>query len=638
MLRSRKKYYVCLLSMIGLCGCNSTEGERFNEQKDYYNFTSNTSTLNVYGASRTIENNNDVFRCPVISGMATETNLTVFQAKAHGALPHLTLKTIPGIRSDAQGGIGISIKDLPAGLLDIYEKCNSTSYERLMTSCPEDYKIVESCDDAKKSEDACRLIHKGTHRLVISAQINEDDNCLTEETDRSPYHTSISHLANACDAFSPINLLAAYRVMQPSDNCCQTSDFGTLDFCFKPCGCRTLSIAILPKDEWIEQTTDNSDTLKIGVFSNVEGNKKALENLLNSMTNKGIHVAISLGNLTKHGSKNEFIEMRDLIDAKFSIIDGTPQVTNACVQNENMICCEDGVRQFDNSICNAIIHKIAFHAGLGEAEYGGNGLEEFREQFGPSNMATTIGKVQLIMLDTADASFGNTQTEWLESVLTTSTHSTCNIPAPENEKWPTLAECRQILATNNNTKNPTCRECIKQEAYCIPPDAQRSDPSLGPENCVCVPATSQVCPHAQACETTDGTDAKCICTRDTDCGNGGTCIDGVCQPPIRLVFSYTPIFDEYGSRNNALSSKSEAAALMSVLTKSNVSAIFSGRVLDYGHFSMGGIPVYITGGGGAAMSSFASKKNHWLYIEIPRAYTRPNSDDISVQVIEFDID
>ena len=282
------------------------------------------------------------------------------------------------------------------------------------------------------------------------------------------------------------------------------------------------------------------------------------------------------------------------------------------------------------------MHKTAFHAGLGEDEYQGNGLAEFRELFGPSHMSTMVGKVQLIMLDTADASLGSSQIEWLESVLETVSNETCQIPAPEGTQWPSLAECRDILHLSGSSKNPTCRECIQQEAYCIPHNAERSNPALGPENCICVPATSQVCSHAQSCAKIDGTEASCICTRDNDCGDGGTCVDGVCKPPVRLVFSYTPIFDEFGSRNNALSSKSDAAALMSLFIKANVNAIFSGRVLDYGQFTMGGIPIYITGGGGAEMSSFASKKHHWLYLEIPNAYTQPDPNEISVQVIEWD--
>ena len=629
---------VCFGVCLWLWSCNSTDGNRFSEQEGYDLFASNSSTLKAFGASRIERESDRVFRCPSVSGMGSETSLTVFKAKAHGAMPHFTLDTIPGIRSDAQGGIGISLEGLPVGVLDIYEKCHASSYEKLTTACPPHYDIVETCSSAHLDKEECRLIHRGTHRLVVSAQVNNDESCLTEEMDRSPYPTSAPDVSKACDAFSPIEVLAAYRMTQPSDHCCNAEDSGTLDFCFKPCGCRTLSVGLEPKPEWLEETADaqDKDILRIGVFSNVEGNTEAFQQLLESMGQKNIDVAISLGNLTKNGSKDEFSQMRALIDEQFLWIDGTPKMTDACVEQQGNICCSED-RQFENNICNAIVRKVAFHASLGENEYKGGGLTEFFDRFGPSRMATTIGKVQLIMLDTADASFGEAQTQWLESVLSSTQTSTCQIPAPEGEQWPTLAECRGILGIgNSNTKKLTCRECIGQEAYCIPPDAERSNPDLGPENCVCVPLSSKVCPQAQTCARMDGTEADCICTRDEDCGYAGSCVEGKCHEPVRFVFSYTPIFDEFGSRNNALANKSEAAALMSLLTKARVNAVFSGRILDYAHFTMGKIPIYITGGGGADMASFARKKHHWLYIEVPKAYSRPDPNHISIQVVEFE--
>ena len=115
---------------------------------------------------------------------------------------------------------------------------------------------------------------------------------------------------------------------------------------------------------------------------------------------------------------------------------------------------------------------------------------------------------------------------------------------------------------------------------------------------------------------------------------GGTCEAGVCKPPLRLVFTYTPIYDKYGSRNNALSSE-DAASLLSLLIQSNVAAVFAGRAHEYAKYSKGGIPMYITGGGGAEMASFSDKGNHWLLVEIPKAYTNPDRQDVKVEVIEF---
>jgi hypothetical protein len=246
-----------------------------------------------------------------------------------------------------------------------------------------------------------------------------------------------------------------------------------------------------------------------------------------------------------------------------------------------------------------------------------------------------IGKIQLIVLDSAEATINSTQKSWLESQLQRPLTGVCNIPAPtRTDHWPTLRECHDILGASYS-ETVTCRECIGQEAYCIPPDAEHDNVVLGPENCICVPYTSKVCPGNLSCEVMDGTEHNCICTRDQDCGAGGTCEDGVCKEPIRLFFSYTPLFDGSGTRNNAFSSKKNAASLLSMLLKYNVKAIFAGRVLDYAAYTRGGMPMYITGGGGADMASFASKGRHWLRIDIPNAYTHPDPEKILVTVVEY---
>ncbi len=632
-----------LLSPLTLCSlgftlisCNSTDSERFNDQRESYIFDSTSTTLTAFGASKTDDDANSNFRCPSVSGMSGETSLTVFSAKANAPLPHFTLKTIPGIRSDAAGGIGISLSELPVGMLDIYQRCNSTTSEKYVTSCPLDYDIVDKCENTDQKE--CMLLYEGTHRLVISSVINDDDFCVTEESDRSPYATSVPPISYACDAFLPIPITAAYRGAAPINNCCAPNDQSTLDFCVKPCGCRELSIQIVPKQTKLDPAFDDNSyskempgNLRVAVFSNVEGHKDSFKKLLNSIKEHNVDLIINLGNLTESGKSSQFSTMRDIVRETLFTFDGTPE--SGCQENDGLMCCEtESSRSFTHT-CNAILQKIPFLSSLGEDEYEGTGVNDFQTLFGPSNMATTIGKVQFIMLDTADASMSSAERSWLESVLKFPEATECSIPAPQQfEAWPTLAECRAMAGFSKTT---TCRECIQTEAYCIPPGESNSYYSLGTENCICVPASSKICRHNQICASMDGTKSTCICTRDSDCGEGGTCVDGTCKPPIRLIFSYTPLFDEYGTRNNAFASKAEAASLLSLLIKSGINAIFSGRARDYSKFSMGGIPMYITGGGGAEMSSFSKHKHHWLLIDIPDAYTTPDADKMSVNVIEF---
>lgn len=699
---SRNTLAITLCAILSInTACNSSDGERFSTQEDAYTFESTSSKLIAYGASQIEDDSLDVFRCPAVSGMSGENNLTVFNAQANAPFPHFTLETIQGIRGDTDGAIGISLHNLQTTLFDLYERCNSTSYERLSTTC-EGGSVVEKCSDAPKEGKYCEQIYEGMYQLVISSEMLDDENCFSEEVDRSPYNSSVPYAAYACDAFSPIPLAAAFRgtpplrVLTTTDNngtpettmnaCCDLSDSGgSFDFCFKPCGCRKLTVKIVPKEETLaaasEKQKDDTlfdNTLRIAILSNVENHTDKFKSLLESvlakdvdnivsaikseddlehmfelMSERGVNVIISLGNLTENGSAKQFTAMNDIIKEEFIIRDGdlcfdeslfsglTQQEydeinTNCCSVVDNNVCCsENRTRVFDN-ICNAIFFKKSFLASLGEDEFEGSGLSEFTSLFGPSNSASTIGKVQLIVLDTADASLASGQRSWLQNVLDIPEHDKCNIPAPTLfDEWPTLAECRNILGRSAG-ENVTCRECIQNEAYCIPPDASRSNYELGPENCVCVPATSKICKSNFTCKDMNGTDSTCICTRDEDCGNGGTCgSDGMCIHPVRLVFSYTPLFDRYGSRGNAFSSKDNAAALLSTLLKANVSAIFSGRSHEYSSYSMGGIPMYITGGGGGKMASFSDKGNHWLYVEIPNAFTNPNPDDISVEVVEF---
>ena len=632
-------YPLALALLLPEICCNSTDNERFSGQLEYFIFGSTTSVLEAHGASKVSNTSTNAFRCPSISGMSSESDLTVFYASANAPTPSFSLTTVAGIRGDTSGGIGISLSNLPLGMLDIFERCNSTSYEKLMTACPSGYTLVDECSDVALGAKECRQVYSGTHQIVMYSTVVNSPDCISEETDRTPYGASITEMAYACDAFTPIPVPAAIRGSMPIHSCCDTAETNTFDFCLKPCGCRETTVELIPKAELIDNPDPDEintirDQVSIAVFSNVEGNKSAFRALLNSINENDIDVAISLGNLTGDGKAASFESFKQISVDAFNIIDGTinqsiPEIgINTTCKSENaQICCDDtipGVGRIFSNLCNALVFKTAFLNGLGESEYEGS-LSTYYENFGPSNLTTMLGKVQIIMLDTAEATINSAQKSWLEGEL----------PKPtEFEEWPLLSECHEILNIPY-TETVTCRECIGQEAFCIPPEAGRDEVYWGPENCICVPHTSTVCPGNLSCEAMDGMPHNCICTRDQDCGEGGTCIDGVCKDPLRLFFSYTPLFDVSGTRNNGFASKKTAASLLSMLLKYNVKAIFAGRVLDYAAYSRGGMPMYITGGGGADMASFASKGRHWLRIDIAHAYTNPTPEDIQVTVVEY---
>ena len=642
-------YPLALALLLPEICCNSTDNERFSGQLEYFIFGSTTSVLEAHGASKVSNTSTNAFRCPSISGMSSESDLTVFYASANAPTPSFSLTTVAGIRGDTSGGIGISLSNLPLGMLDIFERCNSTSYEKLMTACPSGYTLVDECSDVALGAKECRQVYSGTHQIVMYSTVVNSPDCISEETDRTPYGASITEMAYACDAFTPIPVPAAIRGSMPIHSCCDTAETNTFDFCLKPCGCRETTVELIPKAELIDNPDPDEintirDQVSIAVFSNVEGNKSAFRALLNSINENDIDVAISLGNLTGDGKAASFESFKQISVDAFNIIDGTinqsiPEIgINTTCKSENaQICCDDtipGVGRIFSNLCNALVFKTAFLNGLGESEYEGS-LSTYYENFGPSNLTTMLGKAQIIMLDTAEATINSAQKSWLEGELQRPAGGQCNIPKPtEFEEWPLLSECHEILNIPY-TETVTCRECIGQEAFCIPPEAGRDEVYWGPENCICVPHTSTVCPGNLSCEAMDGLPHNCICTRDQDCGEGGTCIDGVCKDPLRLFFSYTPLFDVSGTRNNGFASKKTAASLLSMLLKYNVKAIFAGRVLDYAAYSRGGMPMYITGGGGADMASFASKGRHWLRIDIAHAYTNPTPEDIQVTVVEY---
>ncbi len=637
-----RKWVMMFFAAAALCGCNSADGTRFSDQLDYYVLSSTAMTLTAFGASSPDDDMTQAFQCPAASGMSRESNITLFEVRANTLTPHFMLDTTQGIRSDTANAVGISISNIQMGMLDVFKRCQSTSSEQYVTYCPSStYTIVDSCDTAEDPATACEQVYEGTHRLVVSSVVDDSASCYSEENNRTAYNKSTAREAfYACDAFTPINLLGVYRGTSPSNNCCSEETPGpTLDFCFKPCGCRTLTVQMLPKTDRTDELpadvlTDPpqasaptaapplNSTLRIAVFSNVEGNTDTFTKILEDAKANNVNLAISLGNLTKSGKASQYEDMRSIADSILAPIDGS-----ACDTKDGSICCSNNEREI-SYLCNARVNGIPLIAGLGESEVDGSGLSTYRKLFGVSNMATVIGKVELLMIDTADATLSSAEKKWIKEIFKAQEEQTCSIDAPTRlTSWPMLSAC-----TSSSVSTPSCRSCIGEEAYCIPPDNTLSDTFKGPQNCICVPLKSNICRQNQKCPVYDGTKQTCVCTRDQDCGTGGTCIDGTCKQPMRFVFSYSPLFDEYGSRNNALA-REDAAALLSIFAKAKTSAIFSGRILDYSSFKKAGIPFYITGGGGAKMSSFSDYGHHWLLLEIPNAYTDPK--DFSVKVMKI---
>ncbi len=648
-------------------GCDSTDGSRFSDQREYYVLDSGVMVVTANGASSESDMGQVLFRCPAVSNVRN-TDVTLFSVKAYSQTPNFELKGDASLVSSLANPVGFSVGDLSFGLLDVYKRCGGTTSEQYVTACPasEGYVIVNSCDGAMSGDRfSCVKIADGSHKLVVTSIRNEDKDCYTG----SDIDVTASETKDFCNTFSPREVTAVYRGMTPQASCCQASVTApTLDFCVKPCGCRTLSFEIVPKDSVetpVSESGDVSsasgeapvsspenesriargltaDTLKVGIFSNVEGDQDSLESMLRDMVEHDVDLVVSLGNLTESGKASQYTAMYEIINRILTNRDG-----QRCVLANDAYCCSDVVNNTRRYpfFCNAPVDKIPFLAGLGESEVEGTGASEYRRLFGVSHSLTTVGKVQFMMIDTADATISESEKNWIRSAFEGDSVKTCEIPAASETPSTWQGDTWPVFATMCGSAT-SCHECIGTEAVCVTPDGSYGSADVSSKNCVCLPKSAKYCRGNRACiddvdnsHNASGLSAKvnttgtCGCVKDSDCGKGQSCVDHQCRLPMRFVFSYTPLFDEFGSRNNAFISRTEAASLLSTFVKAEASAVFSGRVLDYGHYKKAGIDFYATGGGGADMASFEKYGHHWLMLTIPHAYTAP--EDYQVDVMTY---
>jgi hypothetical protein len=356
----------------------------------------------------------------------------------------------------------------------------------------------------------------------------------------------------------------------------------------------------------------------------------------------------------------------------------------------------DPNNRWDSLRCDLLLARAPVMAGLGENETDEESFEAFFDLFGAPNNNAYIGNLQLLMLDSANAALSNSQFKWLQETLTVPRPeaSSCSLTRllHDSSDWRHLgrdcagaASCADCFAdaTGSNSAGfvcepppadrpdlnlpdygdancvcvwrpllgahcgNTCDDCLGLQqgsnSTCVPPDASRSQPDLGPSNCVCIPPNSEVCPQNFSCITprAEGGAAapsRCGCTRDQDCGLGARCEAGTgrCLPPMRMLFTHTPPFDTFGARNTAFRSRREAARLMSILLDGDVNIVFAGAIDSMLRAVVAGIPIFITGGGGAPLEILDRTGHHWLLVTVPGVYDRaPNPGLISVETIPF---
>ncbi|MCA9540483.1 MAG: metallophosphoesterase [Myxococcales bacterium] len=83
-----------------------------------------------------------------------------------------------------------------------------------------------------------------------------------------------------------------------------------------------------------------------------------------------------------------------------------------------------------------------------------------------------------------------------------------------------------------------------------------------------------------------------------------------------LVFTHIPLIDPVGVRGGGWRSRKEAAKTTVRLARGAVDGLFFGHIHSYYAFSKGGIPAYISGGGGALPERLDGIERHFLTVDV----------------------
>ncbi|MCP4602484.1 MAG: metallophosphoesterase [Proteobacteria bacterium] len=98
-----------------------------------------------------------------------------------------------------------------------------------------------------------------------------------------------------------------------------------------------------------------------------------------------------------------------------------------------------------------------------------------------------------------------------------------------------------------------------------------------------------------------------------------------------VALTHIPPLDPSGTRGGAFSSSKEAAKFIRTLAAGKVDATFYGHIHSYYEFSNGGIPAYISGGGGAIPERMDGISRHYLTVDVI-----PKDQSLSVKVVHID--
>jgi len=98
-----------------------------------------------------------------------------------------------------------------------------------------------------------------------------------------------------------------------------------------------------------------------------------------------------------------------------------------------------------------------------------------------------------------------------------------------------------------------------------------------------------------------------------------------------LVFTHFPPIDPVGTRSGSFRDRQEAAMYVGMLADGRVDSAFHGHIHSFYAYSLGGVPAYISGGGGAIPERFDGIGRHYL-----RVTADPSDQTVEVSVVRVD--
>ena len=100
---------------------------------------------------------------------------------------------------------------------------------------------------------------------------------------------------------------------------------------------------------------------------------------------------------------------------------------------------------------------------------------------------------------------------------------------------------------------------------------------------------------------------------------------------MHIVYSHIAPTEPFGLRGGHWRSRREANAFIAESSRSGVDAMFYGHLHTLDIYSLAGIPVYLSGGGGAFQEYFDGIERHFLKVSV-----NPAQSQIGVSVIRVD--